>query len=494
MQFESNKDKELIADFTQQWSNEGDGVPMSPNTKRAYIDALLLLSRYVKENLNDGIYKPFAKMTKQDIVDGYLKSLKKELSRDEKQKWVNTYNTRAAKYLAFWKWLTQPELKREERQTPPQLKGLKFAKRKTKTSVRREDLWTDEEHEVFLERCEDPRLACFHAIALETGGRPSELLALKISDLHIRVSSKGKKYAEFAIGDKVGGKMRKPRPVNISDAVPYFNAWVSMHPLRDGPQGAYLFPSRDNRSKYRNKPLEEGSVRLAYVNMIEKQFPKLLDSPDISLEEKAVLRSLINNRKHYPYIRRHEHATKLVHQVSLFDFNRQMGHSATSNMYEVYVQDLGTESNRELLIAKGIIDRDETVSAAQKAIQPKYCPICHEANKQTADFCFTCNWVISQRGMQEVREKDEAAIKEAEQRRKELAEMRIDMEQVKTKIANSTDQIATMLEIFTKICRNQVTISEPAVKTFLQQKLGTMTNGECGEDPESGIVVVSEPV
>jgi hypothetical protein len=68
------------------------------------------------------------------------------------------------------------------------------------------------------------------------------------------------------------------------------------------------------------------------------------------------------------------------------------------------------------------------------------------------------------------------------------------MEQVKTKIANSTDQIATMLEIFTKICRNQVTISEPAVKTFLQQKLGTMTNGEWREDPESGIVVVSEPV
>src|SRR5215203_4280321 len=100
----------------------------------------------------------------------------------KKQKWVNTYNTRAAKYLAFWKWLTQPELKKEERQIPPQLKGLKFAKRKTKTSVRREDLWTDEEHKVFLERCEDPRLACFHAIALETGGRPSELLALKISD------------------------------------------------------------------------------------------------------------------------------------------------------------------------------------------------------------------------------------------------------------------------------------------------------------------------
>ncbi len=45
MEFESDNDKELIADFIQQWSNEGDVVPMSPNTKRAYIDALLLLSK-----------------------------------------------------------------------------------------------------------------------------------------------------------------------------------------------------------------------------------------------------------------------------------------------------------------------------------------------------------------------------------------------------------------------------------------------------------------
>jgi integrase len=455
MEFDSDRDKELIADFIQQWSNEGDGVPMSPNTKRAYIDALLLLFRYVKENLNGSIYKPFAEMTKQDIVDGYLKSLKKELSKDEKQKWVNTYNTRAAKYLAFWKWLTQPELKREERQIPPQLKGLKFAKRKTKTSVRREDLWTDEEHKVFLERCEDPRLACFHAISLETGGRPSEILALKISDLHIRVSNKGKKYAEFTIGDKVGGKMRKPRLVNISDAIPYFNTWVSMHPLRDSPEGAYLFPSRDNRSKYRNKPLEEGSVRLAYVNIIEKQFPKLLESPDIGLEEKTTLKSLINDRKHYPYIRRHEHATKLVHQVSLFDFNRQMGHSATSNMYEVYVQDLGNESNRELLIAKGIIDRDETVSDAQKAIQPKYCPICHEANKQTADFCFRCNWIISKKGMLETRGKDEAVAREAEQNKQELQKMKTRSEEQDAKIQIMMANLVSLMEHLTGMKRGE---------------------------------------
>lgn len=154
-----NEDKELIAHFILQWSSESaDGQPMAPNTKAAYITSLVYLARYLNHE------KSFKEMTKEDIVDGYLRSLKKDFSEDIKQKWVNTHNARGAKYLAFWKWLTQPDLRKEERQTPPQIKGFRAAKRKHKTSVRREDLWTDEEHKVFLERCEDARLACFHAI------------------------------------------------------------------------------------------------------------------------------------------------------------------------------------------------------------------------------------------------------------------------------------------------------------------------------------------
>ncbi len=48
---------------------------------------------------------------------------------------------------------------------------------------------------------------------MDTGGRPSELLALKISDLQIKTSSStGKKYTEFWIGGKVGSKMKKAIP------------------------------------------------------------------------------------------------------------------------------------------------------------------------------------------------------------------------------------------------------------------------------------------
>jgi hypothetical protein len=83
----------------------------------------------------------------------------------------------------------------------------------------------------------------------------------------------------------------------------------------------------------------------------------------------------------------------------------------------------------------------------------------------------------------------QAAAKEAEKAKQELAEMRIDMEQVKTELANTTDQIATMLEILTKINRNQVILSDPAVKIFLERKLGTMTNGKWGKHPDSALVI-----
>ncbi len=102
-----DEDKQLIADFIHEWSNDGDGNPMAPNTKSGYIAALVYLARY------HGHKKSFKEMTREDIVDGYLKSLKREFSDDPEHKWVNTHNVRGFKYLAFWKWMTQPDLKRE---------------------------------------------------------------------------------------------------------------------------------------------------------------------------------------------------------------------------------------------------------------------------------------------------------------------------------------------------------------------------------------------
>ena len=84
------------------------------------------------------------------------------------------------------------------------------------------------------------------------------------------------------------------------------------------------------------------------------------------------------------------------------------------------------------------------------------------------------NYIINGR-LAEKEKEIEVAAREAEKAKQELAEMRIGMEQVKTRLANTTDLIDTMLEILTKVNRNQVMITEPAVKIFLERKLGILT-------------------
>jgi hypothetical protein len=109
---------------------------------------------------------------------------------------------------------------------------------------------------------------------------------------------------------------------------------------------------------------------LAYERTIEKHFPELLVRPDIPLEDRAAVRSLIYDKPRFPYRRRHEFASENYHKLPTSAFNQLMGYPKNSRMHEIYVHELGNEGNRELLIARGIIDREETISSAQINYNP----------------------------------------------------------------------------------------------------------------------------
>jgi integrase len=435
----SKEDKELIVDFIADFFKQ-TGSAMSPNTKKIYLDALYYLSNYVKLERNNGIYKPFREITQDDFYAeyepyGYLRSLRKTFEEDPRENWVNTYKTRFDRYLAFWKFLNQPDVKREEREEPPQLKGNKRPKHKPVNKKRRtkEQLWGPEEHVVFLKYNEDKRLSCAHAMAVEIGCRPGELLDLKLGDIKVEtVASTGKKRCRFMIGGGVGGKMKKDRPVTISDSIPFFNVWAHMHPASDwdwkSAKKAYLFPSNENKAKYKNKALAENSLRLMYVDVIEKQFPKLLDRPDIPDVDKIALRRLINERAHFPYIFRHEFSTIWAPKLSRMVFNQLLGHSTNSNIQDFYIHEMGDEGVMEFEITRGIRTREETISPAQIELQPKYCPFCNEVNKHSTKFCFKCNHTISLEGELENREKEAQAAKETESMKQQLEQLKTEVD------------------------------------------------------------------
>jgi hypothetical protein len=170
----------------------------------------------------------------------------------------------------------------------------------------------------------------------------------------------------------------------------------------------------------------------------------LLDRPDILLEDKAALRSLIYDKPHFPYLRRHEFASDIAPRTSRLVFNQLMGHSSRSNLQDVYVQALGNEGVRELEIAKGIRTREETMSPAQIELQPKYCWACGESNKHNAKFCFKCNVAISREGMLQDKEREAQAAKEAERAKKEFQELKMQQE-------HNSKQLQMVIENLSKL-------------------------------------------
>jgi hypothetical protein len=63
---------------------------------------------------------------------------------------------------------------------------LPLLKRKEKTNVQAKDLWTTQDDVVFLTHCDDPQLALFHMMSLDTSARPHKLLTLKLGDVKIK--------------------------------------------------------------------------------------------------------------------------------------------------------------------------------------------------------------------------------------------------------------------------------------------------------------------
>jgi len=381
--------KLLLAEFLNDFvtrENIRDG------TKRAYIHNLLYLSRYLK-------HRSFKLVTRDDIM-AYLQTLRKPLSADVQQRWINTHNNRLVIYLKFFKWLYFPELSAKERKMPEVVRDLPLLKKKEKTHVQAKDLWTNQDDEVFLKYCSDPRISLFHILSLDTSARPHELLALKIDDVKIKQTEAGRMYGEAEVGR--GGKT-KSRTVPLIISLPYYKAWLERHPEPNNPN-AFIFRSMQRSAKYRNIPLKPNSVNAAYWRLKNKEFPKLLERPDVAPEDKVKIKELLK-KPWNPYLRRHISLTAKAKIVNEYNLRLHAGWSKSSKMVEVYTHELGGESSRAFLEAAGILPKDGVASL----LQPKLCPHCNEPNKPGAKFCINknCGFVLTPDAYREAIQEDQ---------------------------------------------------------------------------------------
>jgi integrase len=399
LEFPTDRDKELVADFIVDCVNKEN---IRTGTRRAYLVALARLCTHVKQ------YKSLEAITAKDL-SAYLDSIKPKdaETKDPDQSWISTQRAYGLPLVKFFKWLAYPDATPQERRylerdrLPPVLRGIVLQTKKgSKSPIKAKDIWNDEDTAVFLRHCKDnSRLRFYHALAIETSGRPGELLQLKIGDIQIQTDAEGKPYAALDIGRH--GKKKQSRIVGITEfTLQYYQKYLcSTHPDSTN-KNAFIFISREPSAQYCNVAISGDALRADYIAFRNKVIPKLLKSPDVSEQDKKHLELLRDQKKWNPYTMRHSSITKLARHPNVNDYvlRQHCGWSKRSDMVEVYTHELKGDSLEHVMMAYGINIKDKRNKSAhqlhEKLVGP-HCPFCHTINIPDTQFCVSCGRPIS---------------------------------------------------------------------------------------------------
>ncbi len=381
---ESASNVKVICEYIIAEQNE---INIKESTKEGKIKCLVRFSTYLN-------HKPFYTISKQDVLD-YLSSLKRPVSIDPQHKSVGTYNGRQMILLKFFRWLYNPnESDTRKRVTPDCMNGVKRLPRMEKSAYKPSDLWTEEEHEIFLKYCPSPRDKAFHSMAYDTSARPSELLALRIGDIFFRKAADGTHYAEIVVTGKT-----KSRTLPLIFSLPYLKKKCF--------------------------------------------FPSLLETDTVSERDKSYIRNMLM-KPFSLYIFRH---TALTHKSAFLKehiLRDHAGWSMTSKMPQVYIHYFGTESSNSILEAYGIVKEARFGVDILKSVQ---CPNCSEPNQRDARFCTACKMILKYEAYSETVEEDKKKDLEI-QRLKETfnKEMVILKDQITKDVKKQVSELLTRLK------------------------------------------------
>jgi integrase/recombinase XerD len=422
LEFSTEKDKELVADFITACVKQEN---IALGTRRAYLVALARLASHNKGKTLDSV-------TSKDLAS-YLNKMQRERDVDPDQSWINTQRAYGVPLVKFYKWLAYPDWTPDQRKHmdrdkyPPILQGVVLQTKKgSRSPIKAKDIWNDQDVAIFLKYCKDnPRLRFYHALAYETSGRPGELLQLKIGDKNVESDAEGKLYAALDIGRE--GKRKQSRIVGITDfSIQYYQDYLAKtHPDPTNKE-AYIFISRERSAYARNIAISGDTLRADYFAFRDKVIPRLLkERSDISDQDKKHLQMLKDQKKWNPYTLRHSSITTLARHSKINDYvlRQHAGWSKRSDMVEIYTHELKGDSLEYVLEARGInirSKRDERAQLLRDEQVGPYCPYCKTVNVPNTQFCSSCSRPITTISY-------DSAAKDAEKTRKEMDEMKAKM-------------------------------------------------------------------
>ena len=190
-----------------------------------------------------------------------------------------------------------------------------------------------------------------------------------------------RQYAEVLVNGKTGS-----RTVPLINSIPYVKDYLDDHPQRTNPNTYLIF----GLGKSYGKKLHKAFINQVYKNYKKVFFPRLLEDPKISPEDKVKIKELLK-KPWNPYIRRHSALTEKSQILKENVLRQYAGWSMGSNMHLKYVHYFGNESNESILEAYGLKTKSEEIDRMKQVP----CPNCAEPNKIDSKFCVKCRMILS---------------------------------------------------------------------------------------------------
>jgi integrase len=350
-------------------------VNLSRNYKKDLINLLARFSSYTNN-------KSFGDVTRENVLE-FLDSFRRPEAADSMHRWIGTYNTYRTHLIRFFKWLHHPGTEPDKRPKPDVIENIPLLNRKEKSVWKPSDLWTTEDDLLFLRHCPSKRMKCYHAVARDSGCRPHEILKLRIKDIAFKLVG-NRQYAEVLVNGKTG-----TRSLPLIDSLPYVKDYLDHeHPMQGNPNAVFICGT----GKSYGKELQIISLHNIYDTLKKEVYPKLLESPNVSPEEKQKIRELLK-KPWTPYlVGRHTSLTqksRILKESTLRIFS---GWSANSDMPMRYIHLFGNAACEDILQASGLVDKHQHPI---NALQSKQCPNCNEPNKPDSKFCAKCRMVLT---------------------------------------------------------------------------------------------------
>ncbi|MBI3051691.1 site-specific integrase [Candidatus Woesearchaeota archaeon] len=320
-----------------------------------------IIKQYVEDHLALGITKTrgimiiaqlrrlahFTKASLNELQEKDIKQLMATLESKDYSDWTKVTTKKVLK--AYLRTLDKPEnlLKWIRCQTP-------------QTTIRAEDLLTEEEMSSMVAAADKPMWKALLAVLFETGVRPGELLGMRIKDV---ILNEHKAKAIIYVAGKTEKKQGERQVRVYQKTYPLIKAWLSMHPLRkeqDSP--LWLTP--------KNKALTLESLNRIYNN---------------------ISKSSGRTKGNWPYLARHSRLTQFYRDFGSAIGSKLSGHIPGSKEVRTYLH-LSDSDVEDAMDAFHGLKEKKPNSDSQN------CPKCNTTNAYGEIICTNCHSALNSAG------------------------------------------------------------------------------------------------